>query len=377
MADLFFFGTLRHIPLLELVLGRPADALDLQSGRLHGHGAYAVVDQVFPTIEARAGEAAVGLLARGLSDVDLAALNFYEGGFSYDLKPVEIELDSGEIAPAQVYFPQPGLWEAGEGWDLGKWVRDWGALSMRAAEEVMSYQGRMTAEDIAQRIHAIRIRAAAWLATQAGSDVGERDLSRDVVVHRHTRPYLNFFAMEEMDLQYRRHDGDLSPVINRAAILVGHAAAVLPYDPVRDQVLLVEQFRASTFIAGDQNPWIWEPVAGLVEPGETPETTAHREAMEEAGVTLNALEPVSRAYSSTGSSGEFLHTFIGVTDLSNVRSANGVAAEGEDIRSKILSFDQLMHAVDTQEFRILPLITASLWLARHRDRLRQTAGVSD
>lgn len=372
MADLFFYGSLRHIPLLELVLGREAQALDLHPAHLPGHGAFAVVGEAFPTIEPREGHAAPGLLARGLSDADVAALNYYEGGFSYDLKDVQVALDSGGTAPVQVYFPEPGLWQAGEVWDLDKWVADWGAMSLRAAEEVMAYQGRISAGDMAKRLPIIRTRAAAWVAAQTEPVV--RDLDRDVRVLKHERSHLSFFGNEEMELQYRRHDGGMSPVLHRSAVLVGRASVVLPYDPVRDSVLLVEQFRAPTFIAGERNPWIWEPVAGLVDPGETPEQAAHREAMEEAGVTLSALEPVAQVYSSTGSSGEYVHIFIGLTDLDNVQPASGVADEGEDIRSMILPWETFMGRVDDQFYRDMPLVTAALWLARHRDRLRANPG---
>ncbi|WP_293576616.1 NUDIX domain-containing protein [Phaeobacter sp.] len=370
MVDLFVYGTLRHVPLLELILGRSGADLDVQAAALPGHGAFAVVDQPFPAIEPRADHSAPGLLLRGLSDDDMAALNFYEGGFDYTLRRMTVTLDDGEQAPADVYFPEPGLWPTGEVWDFPAWQTKWGALSVRAAEEVMSYRGRLTAAEVAERFRAIRIRAAAWLAAQDRPGNADRDLSRDVVVHNHKRAYVNFFAMEEMDLQFRRYDGTLSEVVNRGAALVGQAAVVLPYDPRRDQVLLIEQFRAATFIAGCTTPWMWEPIAGLIDPGETPQQAAHREAMEEAGLRLQTLEPVGQTYPSSGASGEFLHVFVGICDLDQPAGGGGLASEAEDIRSQIIGFDDLMAGVDAQIYQDLPLVTAALWLARHRDRLR-------
>ncbi|KIC21238.1 NUDIX domain-containing protein [Leisingera sp. ANG-Vp] len=370
MADLFFFGTLRHRPLLELVLGRSGAALKVQEATLAGHGVYQVVDQPFPAIETRDGAIAEGLLVQDLSPQDLDALNFYEGGFGYALKPVSVQLKDGSSATAEVYFPEPGLWETAESWDLDAWVRQWGALSLRAAEEVMAYHGRMTAEEVARVFPSIRRRAAAWLEGQARPGDGVHDLAKDVIVHQHNRAHLNFFAMEEMDLQYRRYDGSMSPVMNRSAAMAGHAAVVLPYDPVRDQVLLVEQFRAPPFIMGDAHPWMWEPVAGVIDPGETAEETAIREAEEEAGVTVLRLEPVAQVYPSSGALAEFIHVFIGIADLSDIKGGGGVAGEGEDIRSEILSYDALMKGVDAQIYQDMPLVTAALWLARHRGRLR-------
>lgn len=371
MTDLFLYGTLRHIPLLELVLGRSVEALDVSPAHLKNHGAFSVLGQGFPTIEKRADHIAQGLLVRALSQQDLEALNFYEGGFDYALKSVNVQLKDGTEVVASVYFPSPGLWKAGAIWDLQDWIVDWAALTLRAAQEVMAYQGRMTAAEVAQCFPSIRTRAGAWLAAQAQAEDPDHDLSRDVVVHSHKRAYLNFFGMEEIDLQFRRYDGTLSPVINRSAALVGRASVVLPYDPVRDEVLLIEQFRAATFIAGEQRPWMWEPVAGLVDPGETPEQAAHREAMEEAGVTLTTLEPVAQVYPSSGASGEFIHIYVGIGDLTVREAGGGLASEGEDIRCKIIGFDELMQEVDAQSYLDMPLMTAALWLARHRERLRR------
>ena len=116
------------------------------------------------------------------------------------------------------------------------------------------------------------------------------------------------------------------------------------------------------------------PVAGLVDPGESAETTARREALEEAGLALTRLESAGRCYSSTGSSGEFLHLFIGIADLSDApQGGGGLASEGEDIASRIVGFDELMRGVDAGEYKDLPLLTTALWLARHRDRLRNDA----
>ncbi|WP_417699159.1 NUDIX domain-containing protein [Pseudophaeobacter sp.] len=370
MVDLFFYGTLRYRPLLELVLGRVGGDLDVTEVTLADHAVFAVQDQIFPMIATAPGQSAQGILVRGLTAQDLAALDYYEGGFDYALQPITVCLPSGEQVGAQVYFPTPGQWRPGAPWDLASWVAKSGALTLRAAEEVMAYRGRVSAQDMRRSFPAIRRRAAAWLAAQARPEDPAHDLSRDVQVKAHKRAYVNFFAMEEMDLQFRRYDGSMSPVVNRGVALVGRASVVLPYDPLRDQVLLVEQFRAATYIAGEKRPWMWEPVAGLIDPGETPEQAARREATEEAGVTISQLEAVTHAYPSSGASGEFIHIFVGITNLSDIRGGGGVAGENEDLRSEILNFDDLMQRVDNHSYQDMPLVTAALWLSRHRERLR-------
>lgn len=369
MSDLFVYGALRYRPLLDIVLGGGA-APDVMAAELPGHAVFGAAGQISAVIEPRPDGAARGLLLRGLSDSQLARLHYYEGGSGYDLRPVTLRSGSGGEAAARAYFPPPGQWRSDAPWSLEGWVAQWGALSLRAAAEAMDWFGRFDADQIARRMPAIRLRAAAWLAAQARPADPDRDLMRDVIVHAHHRPYLNFFGFEEVDLQFRRHDGSLGPVINRGALMVGEVAVVLPYDPRRDTVLLIEQFRAPLLLSGDRAPWVWEPVAGLLEPGETPRQAALREAREEAGLDLAALEPAGQVYPSTGSSSELQHLFIGLADLSGPLRAGGVPEEGEDIRSQVLTFDDLMAGVDVARFRDLPLVATALWLARHRDRLR-------
>lgn len=374
LADLFFYGSLRHLPLLGVVLGREPRTLETVSADLPDHAVFWVRDQPFPIIHPQAGATTPGLMVRGLSSEDIVRLRYYEGGFDYRLRPMHLRLESGQSAVADVFFPAPDLWPLGAPWSLGDWVADWADISEQAAREVMAWYGRKSPEQIARAFPGIRRRAAAHVAARQRARDRERDLSSSVIVHAQRYPYANFFAVQEVDLQVRQYDGAMGPVVNRAALLVGEAAVVLPYDPVRDTVLLIEQFRAPLLIAGDPTPWVWEPVAGLLEPGESAETAARRETLEEAGLTIAHLEPAGQVYSSTGSSTEFLHLFIGLADLGGDIPTVGGADEGEDIRSRVMGFDALMQGVDERRYFDMPLVTTALWLARHRGRLRQAHG---
>ncbi|TDK50293.1 NUDIX domain-containing protein [Antarcticimicrobium luteum] len=376
MSDLFFYGTLCHKPLLEIVLGRTAGCIDARPGRLPDHAVFWARDEVFPLIAPAPGQNTPGLLVRGLDAEDLARLNFYEGGFGYGRETVQLTLENGEFAAAEVFFPEPGLWTPGDPWSLTDWAARWGALSCRAATEAMGYFGRIGPAELALRFPAIRRRAASWLAAQASPADPAHDAVHDVRLIDHRFAHLNFHGIEEARIQFRRHDGAMSPELDRSALMTGAAAVVLPYDPVRDTVLLIEQFRAPLYLAGDPAPWLWEPVAGLIDPGETPEQTAHREAMEEAGLVLRNLEKVGEAYSSSGSSGEFVHLYVGIADLTGAEGIGGLASEGEDIRSAAVRFDALIAAIDAHRHRDMPLLVTALWLARHRERLRTGAGVS-
>ncbi len=370
MTDLFFYGTLRHLPLLELVLGRPLSELTIYSASLRDHAVYGVKEQAFPMILQEANSIATGVVAHGLSTEDLKRLTYYEGGFDYDLRLRIVERDDGSTVEASVFYPQPDLWTPDRPWSLQEWAEKWGEVSVLAAEEVMAHYGRVDAAKIARSFPAIRTRAWARLAARHRKGVDQRDIQQDVVLHCHTRAYVDYFGMDEVDLQHRKNDGEMGPVLHRSGLMQGAAVIVLPYDPVRDTVLLIEQFRAPVYLIDDPEPWMWEPVAGMIDPGETPEQTAHRETQEEAQITLTNLEYAGGAYTSSGTSTEYAYLYIGLGDLTETVECGGLATEGEDIRSKILPFDDFMSRVEAHDFKNLPLLMLAHWLARHRDRLR-------
>lgn len=371
MSDLFVYGTLRHPPLLEVVLGHRAQQIAIHPAILRGYSVFGVRDNLYPAIVPDPAGCAPGLVLGGLEQTDLERLTFYEAGFDYALRPVQVELEDASDAPAVMFFPDPAGEHSGEPWSLHGWEERWAPLSLRAASEVMVWFGRKTPAEIARMFPGVRKRAAAWLAARQRTPDPQRDVSQDVQQVAHRAEYANFHALDEVDLRYRKHDGAFSEMINRCALIVGEAAVVLPYDPVRDCVLLIEQFRAPVWMAGDPAPWVWEPVAGLLDPGETPRQAALRETQEEAGLTPERLEPVGQVYSSTGSSTEFVHLFIGISHIDRVVTGAGLASEGEDIKSRVVGFDAFMDRVDQRQFVDMPLVTCALWLARHRDRLRR------
>ena len=161
----------------------------------------------------------------------------------------------------------------------------------------------------------------------------------------------------------------MSPPLERSVFASGDAATVLPFDVRRDAVLLIEQFRPGAFARRDPRPWFLETVAGRCDPLENPETTARREAREEAGLELGRLERVAAYYSSPGIAAEHITAFVGEADLSAAGGTHGVADEHEDIRAFVVPLDAALDAVATGEINNAPLLVTLLWLARHRGRL--------
>lgn len=361
---LFFYGTLRHLPLLETVLGRVPDAL--VPAVLRDHSALAVTEGPFPLLVPRPGAQAEGVVASGLTPDDIARLDFYEGGFDYDL--VEVMLSDGTAA--RVYVCAPDRWQAQDAWDFAQWRMQWADMSCHAAQEVMGHFGTRSRAEIDAMFPQIRVRA--WSRVQgAQTRAGQGVFVGAVDVVEHHRAYTGFFAVDEVSLRHTRFDGSLSPLLHRSYFIGGDAALVLPYDPLRDRVMLVEQLRMGPFGRGDTEVWHLEPIAGRIDPGETAEQTARREAVEEAGLHLDRLETVARGYPSPGDSTGYFNIFVGLADLpDSAAGLGGLATESEDIRTRLISFDDFLAMAEACTLANTPVALLAYWLAHHRSRLR-------
>ena len=182
--------------------------------------------------------------------------------------------------------------------------------------------------------------------------------------------YQGFFKLIGFDLKHDLFEGGESRVLRRELLDRGQAAAVLPYDPVRDEVVLIEQFRIGA-CADPSGPWLVETIAGLVEPGEPVEDLIHREAMEEAGCTVSDLLHIFHYYSSPGGSNEEIDLYIARTDSAGLGGIHGLDHEGEDIRVHVMKSDAALELLAQGRIDSAMPIIALQWLQLNRDRIRQ------
>lgn len=181
--------------------------------------------------------------------------------------------------------------------------------------------------------------------------------------------FKGFYKLDRLVLRHELFAGGMSREINRELFVRHDAVCVLPYDPQRDEVVLIEQFRVGA-IGKTTNPWLVELVAGLIDKDEQPEEVAHREAQEEAGLAFAALWPMTKYFPSPGGSNEFVHLYLGRCDSTGAGGLHGLVEEAEDIRVKVWAFEDALQAVRDGRICNAASIIALQWLALNREEVR-------
>lgn len=193
---------------------------------------------------------------------------------------------------------------------------------------------------------------------------------KDVEIFEKTTPFQGYFRIDRYRLRHRRHDGGWTGEMTREVFERGHAAAVLLYDPDRDTVGLIEQFRVGAMAAG-QSAWQIETVAGIIEPGESPEDVVRREAVEEAGATLLDLVPIATYLVSPGGTTETCSLYCGRVDSHGMGGHFGLAEEDEDIRVFVVPTDEALALLGQPATANAVTIIALQWLALNREALKR------
>ena len=188
------------------------------------------------------------------------------------------------------------------------------------------------------------------------------------ILKRHTE-YRGFFEIQQLTLRHRLYEGGWTEPFNRELFLRGLAVVVMLYDPAQDKLVLIEQFRVGA-IGDKRSPWLLEMVAGIVEPGETPEQVAHREAMEEAGCRIGELIKLHECWTSPGGTNERIIIYCGKVDATDIGGVHGLKEEHEDICVKVVSCDWAFSAMEQGIIDNAATIMALQWLQLNRNRLK-------
>jgi ADP-ribose pyrophosphatase len=183
------------------------------------------------------------------------------------------------------------------------------------------------------------------------------------------------FTLHVIKFRNRRFDGAMSGVRTWELLCRGRAAAVVPYDPVTDKVVVIDQFRLPALAAG-MDPVMTELCAGLCDGDDTAEQTILREAHEEMGLEVSDLHRIGAFLLTPGGSEEHCTLFagrvhVGATGPGGLMGYHGLASENEDIRVRALPAQT---AIDNALAGVYPNSVTTiglLWLAARRAWLRE------
>ena len=195
-------------------------------------------------------------------------------------------------------------------------------------------------------------------------------MNRAVEVLSRETVYDGFFRMTRFKLKHALFQGGVTDPLVRERFERGHAVGVLLYDPWEDAVVLVEQFRIGA-LELSRGAWLLETVAGIIEPGESPEAVAIRETREEADIEIGNLERIAHYLISPGGSSQTVQLYCAPIDSRGLRlEGHGNPEEGEDIRLHVIPADQAIAMLNSLGFQAAMPIIAIQWLALNRDSLQ-------
>ncbi|MDO6559048.1 ADP-ribose diphosphatase [Paraglaciecola chathamensis] len=192
--------------------------------------------------------------------------------------------------------------------------------------------------------------------------------SKDVEITRKESLYSGFFKMVKYHFKHKLYKGGWSETVEREIFERGHAVAVLPYDPHLKEFVMVEQIRIGALATSD-SPWLLEIVAGIIDPGETPEAVCYREAQEEAGVTITHLKKAISYLASPGGTTERLHIYVAQVDASQAKGVHGLDYESEDILVHRVPEDQALEWINQGKIDNAATLIALQWFAMNKQRV--------
>lgn len=190
--------------------------------------------------------------------------------------------------------------------------------------------------------------------------------------------YAGYFRLDRYRLRHRLYAGGWSSTMERELFDRGHAVAAVLYDPDKDVLLLIEQFRAGAYVAlrephlqGAFSPWLIEIVAGIIDHEETPDAVICREAVEEAGCPIRDLRPIGVILTTPGGSSETVGLYYGLVSAPATDGLHGLDHEHEDIRVITASPDEVWRWMDEGRIVNGPALVGLQWFRIREKELRR------
>ena len=152
--------------------------------------------------------------------------------------------------------------------------------------------------------------------------------------------YSGFFSLNKYEFIHEKHNGEWTSTVEREVFSGAHVSTLLPYDPIKKEIILIQQFRAGVLSRYDEN-YLLEIVAGIIDEGENPEETAIRECFEETGCQVKKIQHIQSYFPAPGSSESYYHLYLGEIQAFDGERIKGLEKENEDILVKSFKIDEV------------------------------------
>ena len=158
----------------------------------------------------------------------------------------------------------------------------------------------------------------------------------------------NWYTLNKFTYDFKLKNGKWIE-LQRVCYDRGYGAAILLYNKEKGTIVLTKQFRMPTYINGNDDGFMVEACAGLLD-DDNAEDCIRKEAEEETGYRISEVTKVLEAYSSPGSVTEILHFFVAEYSAEmKVSEGGGVESETEDIEVLELSFSDALKMIANGE----------------------------
>ena len=172
--------------------------------------------------------------------------------------------------------------------------------------------------------------------------------------------YSGFFKLKKLEFIHQKHDGSWTDKVDREIFSGAHVSILIPYDAVRKEIVLIQQFRAGVISRYDDD-YLYEIVAGIIDKNELPEETAIRECDEETGCKVNKITPIQSYFPSPGASESYYHLFLGEVDSFEGERIMGLKSENENILVKSYKVEQVRNMLKNKEIKNGLTLIALQW----------------
>ncbi len=160
----------------------------------------------------------------------------------------------------------------------------------------------------------------------------------------------NWYTLKKLTYDYLTKEGVWTQH-HREAYDRGNGATILLYNKKQQTVILTKQFRAPTYINGNETGMLIETCAGLLDE-DNPEDCIKKETQEETGYKLSHVTKVFESYMSPGSVTEILHFFIAeYEDHMKTSDGGGLEDEQEEIEVLELYIDRALDMIKSGDIK--------------------------